>query len=256
MPRPCASSRAPRTAGRRAAAQLAVVLGIRPQLERHADRLRRVLGDEQRGDRAVHAAAQRDERPARLRRQPGGACGRAERAVKGVGRELRGVTLGCAEPAQLARDLPRADLRRVEQRRPARERDHGAARRDHRAAPARVEACLRDASRARSPGSIASEMRTRSPQAAPPAAPVCGVRRHVAASEGAFEVACQLLRARAHSSESKAAYARSGRGFRGGGLRRRPGVARRRPAGRSAPVCGRACPPAAPSACRRPGCRG
>ena len=67
MPRRWASSRAPAHGLGRAAARLAVVLGIGPQLERARD-ASPSRGDEQRGDGAVHAAAHRDERAVPRRR--------------------------------------------------------------------------------------------------------------------------------------------------------------------------------------------
>ena len=79
---------------RRAAAGLAVVLRVRPQLERHRDRLRALAREQQRSDRAVDAAAHRDERARRLVRERcplAHAC--AERACESVRGELGGVPL-------------------------------------------------------------------------------------------------------------------------------------------------------------------
>jgi len=87
----------------RAAAQIAVVLGIGPQLKGHPDGLGASLGDEQRGHGAVDAAAHRHERAPWACLQLGLlACGCAERAVQSVGCELGGVALARAESASSA----------------------------------------------------------------------------------------------------------------------------------------------------------
>ena len=104
---------------RRAAAELAVVLGVRPQFERHADGLLASLRHEQRGHRAVDAAAHRNERPSRRRREHRAlARGGSQRPVQRVGRELGRVALCEAQPAELLGDLLGADARRVQQRGP------------------------------------------------------------------------------------------------------------------------------------------
>ncbi len=129
---------------RGAAALLAVVLRVGPQLERTAHRLVPFARDEQRGDRAVHAAAHRDERAARGLLDGGLASGRAERAVQRIGGELGGVHLRGQQPAQLLGDLLGADPRGVEQWAAADQRDGGRARGLGCAAAARVEARLVD----------------------------------------------------------------------------------------------------------------
>jgi hypothetical protein len=83
----------------RAAAELAIVLRVRPQLERHANGLVATLADEQRGDCAIDAAAHRHERASRRRAQGRpGARGATQRSVQRVGRELGRVALGDAQP--------------------------------------------------------------------------------------------------------------------------------------------------------------
>ena len=164
---------------RGAARRLGVVGRVAPQLERDRDRLAPGALDEQRRDRGVHPAAHRDERAARDRRRApvAGAASRrrrgpprrdggAERDVERVRRQLGRVQLARREPAQLGRHLARADPRGVEHGR-RREQLHGrGARRDRGAAAGRLEAGAGDP--------VAVERRssrTRSPQAAPPAAP-------------------------------------------------------------------------------------
>ena len=130
---------------RRAAAGLAVVLGVGPQLERHPDRLLAALGDQQRGDGAVDAAAHRHERARGHGRQAGLLARRpAEGAVQRIGRQLRGVALGGAQPAELPGDLLGPDPGCAQQRRAAQQGDRRAAGRDRRAAAARVEAGVGD----------------------------------------------------------------------------------------------------------------
>ena len=98
--------------------------------------------------RAVDAAAHRDERaPGVGPACPAGADSAraiahrgAERSRERVGRDLGGVQLARAEPAQLGRDLRRADPRRVEHRAAAHERDRGASRGGRGAAAVGVEA--------------------------------------------------------------------------------------------------------------------
>ena len=180
---------------RRAAARLAVVLGVRPQLERDADGLGAVAGDEQRGDCTVDTAAHRDEHARRGRGEPRLlARGPAERAVQGIGGELGGVALGGAEPAELRFDLLGADPRGLEQRDAADQADGGAAGGDRRAAATRVEAGIEDPA-----GGAAlidaSEMRTRSPQAAPPAAPVCASGGMWPRRSGRSRCCCKLSEA-------------------------------------------------------------
>ena len=162
--RPCLANRRGR-----AAAALAVVLGVGPQLERDRDRLA-ARGRQQRRDRAVDAAAHRHQRPARRRapQQCSLADARTERAVQSVGRKLGGVQLAGAEPAELGCDLLRADPRRLEHRPPARERSRPRCRPR---APRRSRSASKPASATRAP-STASEIETVSQQAPPPATPV------------------------------------------------------------------------------------
>ena len=122
---------------RRAAAALAVVLGVGPQLERHGDRTR---AGQHRSEGAVDAAAHRDERPA----PPGGerrlrARRLAERPVQGVRGKLGRVALRRDQTAQRSRDLVGADARRIEQLAALRERRSGASGGDRAAAAVRVE---------------------------------------------------------------------------------------------------------------------
>ncbi len=223
---------------RRAAAEIAVVLRVRPQLERHADGLAARLADEQRRHGAVDAAAHRHERASGMRRQ---ACPcarrRPQRAVQRVGRQLRRVALGGAQPAELPRDLPRPDPRGVEQRRAAQQAHRGAAGGERGAAAARVEAGVRDAAvRA----ARIERDRHADQIAARGAAGGAGERvvRAVTAPERGFEMGDQLLPLRgrcgggAHPSECKAMTAL---------LRRSPARSRRRPARRSARSPDRAC---------------
>ncbi len=207
MPRPWASSRAPRTACAEQQLALAVVLGVGPQLERDADGLGAVAGDEQGGDGAVDAAAHRDERARGGRREPRLlARGPAERAVQRVGGELGGVALGGAEPAELRVRSRSGPIRAAS--------SSGAPRiRPTTALPAAIAApqplASKPASRIRPSallGSTASEMRTRSPQAAPPAAPVCASAGSVAAPERVFEVLLQAFGGASHASEFKATW--------------------------------------------------
>ena len=76
-PRPWATARAARTALRRAAGRLGVVVRVAPQLERDRDRLAALAGDQQRGHGGVHPAAHGDHRAVRLGRH--GRVARARR---------------------------------------------------------------------------------------------------------------------------------------------------------------------------------
>ena len=155
----------------RAAAELAVVLGVRPQLEGHPDRLVAARRDQQRGDRAVDAATHRDQRalgsggkrraPARRRRARGAARRRPARR--------RGAWPALRPPSSPA--ISRRPASRVQQRAPAQQADAALPAATVGAAAARVEPRVLDRARG-SARSIAIETRIRSPQAAPPAAPV------------------------------------------------------------------------------------
>ena len=129
----------------RAAAELAVAFGVRPQLERHPHRLRALPRHEQRCDRAVDAPTHGDEHAPLGHPQPRlRACGGAQRAVERVSRELGRVALGCAQSAELSGDRIGVDAGRVKQRRAAHVANGGAARGEERAAPAAVEARVVD----------------------------------------------------------------------------------------------------------------
>ena len=108
-----------------------------------------------------------------------------------VGRQVGGVELARAEPAELVGDRVRAHARGVE---------HGAPRTSVTAAePAAVIVPQPDASNpaaaTRSP-STRSEIRIRSPQAAPPARAVKGVRRALTTPGGMLEMLAERLHER------------------------------------------------------------
>ena len=213
---------------RRAAAEVAVVLGVRPQLQRHRDRLRSTLGHEQGGDGAVDATAHRDEGAPGARRHARRACGAAERAVQRVGCQLGSVALCGAEAAELGRDLIGPDARRVEQRRPPEHPDDSTAGGDARTAAARVGAGVGD------PPEIAGGIereRDADEIAAGGASGRAGVSvgGRVPAPVGAFEMARQLAGTVVHTSECKGRVAPAARG---GAPLRWPAGSRTRPAGR------------------------
>ena len=89
---------------RRAAAEIAVVLRVRPQLQRHRDRLAPGPREQQRGHRAVDPAAHRHQRPLVVagERRPL-ARGGAERAMQRVRGQLGGVRLAALSPPSSAR---------------------------------------------------------------------------------------------------------------------------------------------------------
>ncbi len=173
----------------RAAARLAVVLGIGPQLERARDRLA-VARDEQRGDRAVNAAAHGDERASLGGSERGVARRGSEGAVERVGRELGGVELRSDQPAELLGDLAPADPGGVEQAAPPRERDGGAAGGLGGAAAARVEARVGDR-----PAGVVQRERQAHEVSARRTARGAGepARRDVPATERRLEVLAQLF---------------------------------------------------------------
>ena len=124
---------------RRAAAALAVVPGVRPQLERDGDG---ALAAEHRRDGAVDAAAHRDEHAAgaALERRVG-ARGGPERPVQRVRRELGGVMPGRGESPPSSAAIAAGPMRAASSSvRALRERRGGARRRDREGAAARVEA--------------------------------------------------------------------------------------------------------------------
>jgi hypothetical protein len=179
---------------RGAAARLAVVLGIGPELERDGDGLGAAARDQQGGDGAVDTAAHRDERALRRVREVRLlAGGRAERAVQRVGGELGGVALGVAEPAELGGDLLGSDAGGVEQWRATKQADGGAAGGDRGAATARVEAGVGDRAvaavgveRERDPDQVAAGGATGGAGA--------GAVRRVPAPERSFEVLLEAFR--------------------------------------------------------------
>ena len=101
---------------------------------------------QQRGHGAVDPAAHRDEDTVLGGRDGGvGADGRPEGAVQRVGREVGGVQLAGAQPAQLGRDDPCADAGGVEDVGAVDELDRRGRRGLRGAAARRVEGGLRDA---------------------------------------------------------------------------------------------------------------
>ena len=131
---------------RRAAAQIAIVFGIGPQLERHPDGLRaRPSRRAARPPRCRH----RRSCATSIRSQAGAsvACSRAAApsarcsasAASSAAWRLAGL-----RPTELRRDLLGADPRRAEQRSAPQEPDRRAARRDGRATAAGVETGVRD----------------------------------------------------------------------------------------------------------------
>src|SRR5581483_10780570 len=148
-----------------AAAALAVVLGVGPELERDGDHVLAGAGGEQRGDGAVDAAAHCDERALARGggRERGARAGAgAERAVQGVGGELGGVALGGVQAAELGGDLPGPHTSGVQQGGAAHERDGGAPDGDRGAAAGGVEAGVAD----RAAGAVGVE-RERDPDQVP-----------------------------------------------------------------------------------------
>ena len=158
----------------RAAAELTVALGVRPQLERHRDRLLAGVAHQQRRHGAVDASAHRHQRASRDAAPAAGTrAGRGpERPVHRVGGQLGGVELRRRAGPRAPRRSPRAPTLAASSRFVPRSRPTVAL-------PAAIVAPQPLASKPASsigrgspPSLSASEMRTRSPQAAPPAAPV------------------------------------------------------------------------------------
>ena len=167
-PMRCASARAPRTASAEQHERSPSFSGSRHSSSVTATRLAR--RPQQRGDgasrrrRSWRRACGR--RSARAARRP--AARRAERAVQRVGRQVGGVELAGAQPAELGGDRRAAHARRLEERRAAHELDRGARGGDRRPAARGLEPGVGD------PVAVDRDRRcTRSPQAAPPAAPEC-----------------------------------------------------------------------------------
>ncbi len=189
---------------RRAAAQIAVVVRIRPQLERHADRLGSALRGEHRCDGAVDSAAHRDERALGTPGERGAlAHGTSQSAMQRISRQLGCVALGGAEPAQLLCYLLRADPRGCQQRASAQQANGRAASCNARPAAARVEAGILDAPlRAmRVDGERdANQIAARRPAGGTGE----GVRWRMPPPERPFEVVDQLLASAPHSSECTA----------------------------------------------------
>ena len=147
MPRPCASARAPRTAWAEQQLRLAVVLGVRPQLER----------DRRPPPRPPRTRAARPPRSPRRRSSPracdcrtgrGTASWRSAQpsarcsasAASSAAWRLAGVS-----PPSSSAICSGADPRRLQQRSVTQQRDDGAARGDRRATAARVETRVCDA---------------------------------------------------------------------------------------------------------------
>ena len=122
---------------------------------------------QERRDRAVDAAAHRDEHAVAARRQLG-LChgGLAQRPRERVGGQVGGVQLAGAEAAQLGRHVGAADARGLQQRRAANEIDARARGGRQRAAARGLEARVDDVS-----PSTRTSIRTMSPQIEPPALP-------------------------------------------------------------------------------------
>ena len=129
----------------RAAAEVPVVVGVRPQLERHPDRLAAFRTDEEGSHGAVDPAAHRHERASCPRRDESAiAGGGAEGPVEGIRGELRGVALCGAQPAELCGEILRAEPRGVKQGNAPDAGHGGAPGGEHGAAAARVEAGVGD----------------------------------------------------------------------------------------------------------------
>ena len=147
MPRPCASSRARAHRLRRAAAELAVVLRVRPQLERHADGLARppratssaatALSTPPLIATSVRRGAARAASRARARRLPSARCSAS--AASSAAWRLAGLSPPSSSAISSApmRAAPAAALPRTQP-------DGGAAGGDRRAAAAGVKAGVRD----------------------------------------------------------------------------------------------------------------
>ena len=131
--------------GGRAAGALGVVVGVRPELERHGCHVAPVASRQQRGDRAVDAAAHGDEHAVGAGSQRGvGADRLAERPVQRVGREVGRMELAGAEASQLGGDVRCADSGRVEDVRAVQELDGGGCGGQRGAASGGIERRLRD----------------------------------------------------------------------------------------------------------------
>ena len=176
---------------RRAARGLRVVGRVAPQLERHRDRLAARARDEQRGDGGVDAAAHRDERPAGdpPRRAPRRATAAPSATCSASAASSAACSLPGESPPSSAATSRRADPRRVEQRRAVRRARRPPSRRR---SPRRSPDASKPASTTRSPSTRRS-IRTRSPQAAPPARARERLRGHVAAPPGKLQVLCEGL---------------------------------------------------------------
>jgi hypothetical protein len=114
----------------RAAAALTVGLLIGPELEGDGNHVPPGLALAERRDRRVDAATEGDEhalaiiRP--LREPRARPSQRGERAMEGIGRQHRGVTVAGGEPAELGLDLIGADPGGLQHRRSIRQlRDRG-----------------------------------------------------------------------------------------------------------------------------------
>ena len=113
------------------------------------------------------------------------------------------MALGDRQSAQLALDLIGADSRGVEQRGIAQQGNRLAARRESRAAAARVEARVEDAA-----GGVALLESDRDPHQIATRSTACGTGaravRHVPATVRVVQVLLEALAGRAHPTESRA----------------------------------------------------
>ena len=184
-----ARARAPRHGLRRAAGALAVGGRVGPQLERHGHYLVAGVERELGGGGAVDPAAHGHQRAARVGREraaPARAAAPSARwsasAARAAAWRLRGD-----QSAERVGDVVRGEARGVEERRALDQLDHGAAGGAGGAAALGVEARLGDA--------VALDRtatRTRSPQAAPPAAPAWGQSRERSKSARRREVVLEV----------------------------------------------------------------
>ena len=156
------------------AAALAVGGPVGPQLQRHRDDLGAALALQQRRDGRVDAPAERDQDPLACPAGPTAAPPRGqrrERPVKRVGGELGGVAVAAARPPELL-DPARGRSAPHRARRPFDElADRGGR------GPAGGAALGVLGDRSMRPSRTRSEIRTRSPHGAPPAAPLRRTRR-------------------------------------------------------------------------------
>ena len=178
MPSECASARAPSTASGEQQALAPSVSRVGPELDRDADHLRPALARQQRGDGAVDAAGHGDERRARV--APGWPPGARAPSDGGGALPERRCSASVASCAawRLAGVRPPIAASTVSMSIRAASSTGAPSTISATAAVAARVAPHPSASkvtRAIRPSSTTSEIRERSPQAAPPAAPV---KRH------------------------------------------------------------------------------